>query len=85
MALVPATTPGGATFSDFLKLVAAAGGTAHLATFAGLKVVNTPAARESFPVLLDHGVPETVLLLAILAPIAGVDGALGHTDQDRRA
>ena len=50
------------------KLVAEAGGTAHLATFARLGVVNTPAVRESFPVLLDHGVPEAVLV-AILAPV----------------
>ena len=68
MALVPTTTPGRGTVSEFLKLVAEAGGTAHLATFARLGVVNTPAVRESFPVLLDHGVPEAVLV-AILAPV----------------
>ncbi|CAE7845005.1 unnamed protein product, partial [Symbiodinium necroappetens] len=68
MALVPVTTTGGSTFGDFLKVVADAGGTAHLATFARLGVTNSPAVRESFPVLLDHGVPETVLL-AILAPV----------------
>ncbi|CAE7266077.1 unnamed protein product [Symbiodinium microadriaticum] len=71
MALVPVTTTGGSTFGDFLKVVADAGGTAHLATFARLGVTNSPdspAVRDSFPVLLDHGVPETVLL-AILAPV----------------
>ncbi|CAE7863082.1 eIF3-S7, partial [Symbiodinium necroappetens] len=68
MAWVPVTTTAGANFGDFLKVVAEAGGTAHLTTFARLGVTNTPAVRESFPVLLDHGVPETVLL-AILAPV----------------
>ena len=68
MALVPTTTPRHGTVSEFLKLVAEAGGTAHLATFARLGVVNTPAVRDSFPVLLDHGVPEAVLV-AILAPV----------------
>ena len=68
MALVPTTTPRHGTVSEFLKLVAEAGGTANLATFARLGVVNTPAVRESFPVLLDHGVPEAVLV-AILAPV----------------
>ena len=68
MALVPTTAPGRGTVSEFLKLVAEAGGTAHLATFARLGVVNTPAVRESFPVLLDHSVPEAVLV-AILAPV----------------
>ena len=71
VALVPTTTPSNGTVSEFLKLVAEAGGTAHLATFARLGVVNTPAVRESFPVLLNHGVPEAVLV-AILAPVPPV-------------
>ena len=48
--------------------VAEAGGKAHLATFARLEVTSSPAVRDSFPVLLAHGVPEEVLL-AILAPV----------------
>ena len=82
MALVPTTTPGNGTVSEFLKLVAEAGGTAHLATFARLGVVNTPAVRESFPVLLDHGVPEAVLVAILSAgPAGGADGD-GQPDSD---
>ena len=68
MALVPTTTTAGSTFGEFLKVVAEAGGKAHLATFARLGVTSSPAVRDSFPVLLAHGVPEEVLL-AILAPV----------------
>ena len=68
MALVPTTTTAGSTFGEFLKVVADAGGKAHLVTFARLGVTSSPAVRDSFPVLLAHGVPEEVLL-AILAPV----------------
>ena len=62
MALVPLTTTAASTFGEFLKTVVDAGGKAHLTTF------NSPSVRDSFPVLLTHGVPEEVLL-AILAPV----------------
>ncbi|CAE7612791.1 unnamed protein product [Symbiodinium sp. KB8] len=68
MALVPLTATAASTFGEFLKTVVDAGGKAHLTTFARLGVTNSPSVRDSFPVLLAHGVPEEVLL-AILAPV----------------
>ena len=69
MALVPLTATAASTFGEFLKTVVDAGGKAHLTTFARLGVTNSPSVRDSFPVLLAHGVPEEVLL-AILAGAA---------------
>ena len=42
--------------------VVAAGGSAHVVTFARLGAINAPAVRDHFPRLLESGVPEAVLL-----------------------
>ena len=56
------------TVSAFLREVVAAGGSAHVVTFARLGAINAPAVRDHFPRLLESGVPEAVLL-HILAPV----------------
>eukprot|EP00439_Symbiodinium_sp_Y106_P035221 s6843_g4.t1 len=52
--------------------VVAAGGSAHVVTFARLGAINAPAVRDHFPRLLESGVPEAVLLHT-LAPAVDVD------------
>ena len=63
------------TVSAFLREVVAAGGSAHVVTFARLGAINAPAVRDHFPRLLESGVPEAVLL-HILAPVPPV----GHDE-----
>ena len=46
----------------------AAGGSAHVVTFARLGAINAPAVRDHFPRLLESGVPAAVLLHT-LAPV----------------
>ena len=58
--------------------VVAAGGSAHVVTFARLGAINAPAVRDHFPRLLESGVPETVLL-HILAPVPPAERRTGST------